>query len=227
LNHPLDNVIWSALTTRHAALAQGDALARRYAPDYARFAAMELPTAAGFEALARLLKGGEETALCTVSDVDLSAEFEVIFRRDMIQMVGPRVDKLTISNSITTLGAGDAADMLALVQQTKPGPFYARTRELGRYAGIRVQAKLVAMAGERMHLDGYTEISAVCTDPAFRGHGYARDLIVSMAKGIVSREEVPFLHVFADNLSAIALYEHLGFHKRAALRLTAIRKMPT
>ena len=59
---------------------------------------------------------------------------------------------------------------------TKPDPFRNRTHELGQYYGIRVGGRLLAMAGERLSPVGYTEISAVCTHPDYRGRGYGRDL---------------------------------------------------
>ena len=67
----------------------------------------------------------------------------------------------------------------ALVARTEPGPFTDRTIELGTYLGVRdaSDGALVAMAGQRMHPPGHVEISAVCTDPAFRGRGLARMLV--------------------------------------------------
>ena len=98
---------------------------------------------------------------------------------------------------------------------TKPGPFGPRTIELGHYIGIRRQGVLVAMAGERMRLDGFTEISGVCVEPAYRGHGFAADLVGSLASSIAARTEVPFLHVFSSNHAAIALYRKLRFYPPA------------
>lgn len=109
------------------------------------------------------------------------------------------------------LGDADVPEMLELVRRTEPGPFASRTRTMGRYLGIRREGVLVAMAGERLHPPGHTEISAVCTDPAFRGQGLAGRLIRAVAHGIREREETPFLHAAATNTGAIGLYEALGF----------------
>ncbi|GAA4833578.1 GNAT family N-acetyltransferase [Actinomycetospora corticicola] len=118
----------------------------------------------------------------------------------------------------------DVDAMLALVGRTKPGPFARRTRELGVYLGIRDDMLgLVAMAGERMHVAGACEISAVCTDPAVRGHGLATRLILAVAAGIRARGETPFLHASADNTTAIRLYEQLGFRLRARPSFVAVR----
>jgi ribosomal protein S18 acetylase RimI-like enzyme len=223
--HPLDNPIWSALTTRHASLAEGDAQARRYPPDFARFAALAAPDAACFDALARMLPEGEDAALVTPADVVATRQFDVTLRRDMLQMIWLNMGDASAHQGFSALGPDDVPEMRALVDKTKPGPFNARTHELGRFLGARVDGRLAAMAGERMHVEGFTEISAVCADPAFRGRGFARDLITAVAQGIVARGEVPFLHVFADNLAAITLYRKLGFEIRAPLRLTLLTRI--
>ena len=139
-------------------------------------------------------------------------------------MLCRKVEASFVGKNPLQLGPADVKEMRALVERTKPGPFFARSQELGNFIGVRVDGTLAAMAGERMHLDGYTEISAVCTDPAFRGQGHARDLLVCLADAIIERGELPFLHVLDDYLAAIALYKKLGFEIRSAMRLTVVRK---
>jgi predicted GNAT family acetyltransferase len=119
------------------------------------------------------------------------------------------------------LGPDDVADMLDLTSRTKPGPFEIRTRELGTYVGFRVDGRLVAMAGERFRPPGYTEVSAVCTDPAFRGRGYAERAMRTVAAGIVARGEVPFLHVATEN-PAVRLYDKLGFRTRLEYEVAVV-----
>jgi predicted GNAT family acetyltransferase len=114
--------------------------------------------------------------------------------------------------------------MMALVEMAQPGPFAAGTYRLGTYLGIRVDGRLAAMAGERMRLDGYTEISAVCTHPDFRGRGYPSELIGALSNAILDRGELPFLHVFDDNLAASALYRKLGFTLRETIELTVLHR---
>jgi ribosomal protein S18 acetylase RimI-like enzyme len=120
----------------------------------------------------------------------------------------------------------DVPEMLELVGRTKPGPFLPRTIELGTYLGIRRGGSLIAMAGERLHPPGWTEISAVCTDPAFRGQGLAARLVLAVAAGIRARNETPFLHAAAENVTAIRLYESLGFTLRRRTSFLAV-KVPT
>lgn len=228
--HPLDNVIWSALTTQHVALAGGDLLARRYSSAFTPFAALPEPlepSVAGFHDLAQGMAVDQVVAMFTLEDIAPPPEFEVVVRRDMVQMVQTEPVHSTHRGDVAfiSLGPDDAADMAALADRTKPGPFSPRTHELGHFFGVRVDGVLVAMAGERMRLDGWTEVSGVCTDDAFRGRGFARALVIAVAEGIVTRGEVPLLHAFEDNVSAIGLYETLGFEVRARLRLTTMRKV--
>jgi ribosomal protein S18 acetylase RimI-like enzyme len=123
-------------------------------------------------------------------------------------------------DEIVHLGKRDALDMLELATKTKPGPFFARTHETGHYIGVRHQGRLVAMAGERMRIDGYVEISAVCVDEAWRGKGLARRLIAVLSRRIQQTGLIPFLHVFSHNSSALALYERLGFVSRGTFHIT-------
>jgi predicted GNAT family acetyltransferase len=123
---------------------------------------------------------------------------------------------------VIRLDSADVQDMLALVQKAKPGPFGTRTCEMGNYIGIRDQGRLIAMAGERMRIDGFVEISAVCVDDDWRGKGLAGRLMNILRKEIAQRGETPFLHVFSHNTTAIGLYERLGFELRRAFVLTRL-----
>jgi len=148
---------------------------------------------------------------------EVPAGWEVTMQFDGVQLVDDGLAAAPDPEAVR-LGPADVPEMLDLVARTRPGPFEARTIELGTYLGIRRDGALVAMAGERLHPPGWTEISAVCTDPAFRGAGLATRLILAVAHGIRERGETPFLHTGAGNTGAIRLYESLGF----ALRRTTV-----
>ncbi len=223
-DHPLDNVIWNALCTSHAHFSRGNDLARRYAPEFARFAGMPTVSDAGFRALAADMQCGEVVALAQANDVDPGPGFEVADRKDLVQMIGAAAGEVREAERFRPLGAGDAARMTALVQATAPGPWFERTCELGRFVGFEEDGRLVAMAGERMRVPGHTEISAVCCHPDWRGRGLAADLLRLVSQGIVARGELPFLHVLAENASAIALYEKLGLRRRLQFRFTVLRR---
>ena len=222
--HPLDNVIWSALTTCQAPLAIGGDVARRFQPDFARFAAMAHPTAASLAALARIVRAGEEFALFLPESIDPGPHFEVLAHKTLVQMIGPAIGAPVDASRFIVLGPEHREQMTALVQRTEPGPWLPRSNELGRFLGVFADGALVAMAGERMHLTGHTEISAVCTDPAWRGKGLAGELMRAVSQAIVARGETPFLHVIAENAPAIALYEKLGLRARLRSRLTILRR---
>ena len=222
--HPLDNVMWSALTTLHADLVLGGALARRYRPEFAPFAGMPAYTPPAFEALAADMARGEVCAMSTPVDLDPGPAFEVLDRKDLVQMIGAVTGDVAGPDRFRVLGPADAPGMNALVKLTAPGPWSARTPELGRFVGIEVDGRLVAMAGERMRVPGHTEISAVCCHPDFRGHGWPTALMRLVSQAIVARGQTPFLHVLGENAPAIALYGKLGLRERLRSRLLVLRR---
>jgi predicted GNAT family acetyltransferase len=129
-----------------------------------------------------------------------------------------------VKHSVEDLEISRVDEMLALVELTKPGPFFRRTPELGTYLGIYEARQLVAMAGERLRPFGHTEISAVCTHPEYRGRGYASSLVSSLIQRITKRDEVPFLHVRTENVGAIRVYEKLGFKTRRVINITIVKR---
>jgi len=139
------------------------------------------------------------------------------------QMVWSEGCELPAGAEPELLGASSIPEALALTKLTNPGPFDPRTFELGSYYGIRIGGKLAAMAGERLRMPGYTEVSAVCTHSDWRGRGYASVLISAVIRGITRRGEVPFLHTFADNTGAISVYEKLGFRMTRVFTLAVLK----
>jgi predicted GNAT family acetyltransferase len=220
----LESPIWAALTTRQAHLGRGEALARRYHPDVAPFAALASETPAAYRALHHLLLPDEHVVVLQSLDAMGPVDALQMTHVGIVhQMVATHLDAGSMdARDVIQLSKADAKDMLDLVQKTKPGPFGKRTGEMGNYIGIRDQGRLIAMAGERMRLDGYVEISAVCVDEDWRGRGLAGRLVTTLGRQIEQRGDVPFLHVFSDNRSAIGLYERLGFELRRTFHLTRI-----
>jgi predicted GNAT family acetyltransferase len=214
--HILDNPIWTALTTRQANFAEGDDFARRYPVEVTALGALKHPTPAAFESLARTTKN-DVVALFCFDPITIPAGWKTIHTSNLVQMICETPNVVTDPNASLTeeLTVADSDEMVALTKLTNPGPFGKRTHELGLYLGIRQQGRLASMAGERQRLPGYTEVSAVCTHPDFRGRSYARVLIAALMAKIFERGESPFLHVREDNLGAIRVYEKLGFKTRA------------
>lgn len=223
--HALDNPIWNALSTLHAHFAEGGALAKRYPPEVTTLAAMGDPTPEAYAALAQVLKGAG-AALFLDQPPTIPPGWNTIHSSQIVQMVcePPAISAAAGPHTAApTLTIADTAEMVALAELTKPGPFGKRTRELGHYIGIRESNRLVAMAGERLHLQGYTEVSAVCTHPEFQGRGYAGRLMSILVREIVQRGETPILHVRQENVGAIHLYEKLGFRTRRLIYFVVLR----
>jgi ribosomal protein S18 acetylase RimI-like enzyme len=217
----LDHPVWASLTGAHAHVAESHGGAVRYPVDMSPFGAVspegdesvwdDLATLVGPGAMVAVI-GGE---LSPPADWELEAI-------DGVQMVDvslhadvhPEVEQLTLD---------DVPEMLELVKRTQPGPFLAGTARLGTYFGIRRGGAIAAMAGQRMHPPGWTEISAVCTDAAYRNQGLGTILVRAVAADIRSRGETPFLHAAASNTNAIRLYESLGFAIRRKVTFDILR----
>src|ERR1700740_3373082 len=217
----LDNPIWFALTTEHRLLARSYGLARRYPPDVSPLAALLHPTNDAFADLHRLVGAREHVAPVTASPLDVPGDCHVDRSRWIDQMI---CEALLAPPPVVPLplGTTDVPEMLELTAATEPGPFLPQTIQMGSYFGIRSSnGGLAAMAGERLRSTECTEISAVCTHPEFRGHGYARDLTTFLASQILAAGKTPFLHVQSGN-GAKVFYQKIGFRLRTAIYLTVI-----
>ena len=225
----LDNVVWHAASERQSSLAQREGDAVRFDPDVSPFAAVaDLADGDAWADLARLVGAGRGTVLFAPS-VDVPEGWSKDATIPCLQMVADGA-VVTASRSEPTvdlveLGPQDVDDMLELVEQTRPGPFSRRTIELGAYLGLREEGRLVAMAGERFKVPGYTEISAVCTAPSHQGRGLGVATVIAVLERIRARGEEAFLHVVTDNTSAIALYRKLGFSVRTHAEAVIIRNV--
>jgi predicted GNAT family acetyltransferase len=224
MGHPLDRAIWASLTSRQAPLGVAQAGARRYLPQYALFAALDDTAPESLAALAELVATHGPVAIVEAEAPPPVPATRIAQSGELVQMICEDLAPAEREPDfeIVALGDDDAAEMLALATLTRPGPFFARTHQLGDFIGVKVAGRLAAMAGERMKPDGFTEVSGVCTHPDHRGRGYAGVLSQRVAQRIVARGEVPFLHAFADNTAAIRLYETLGFRIRMRPVMTVL-----
>jgi len=221
----LENPVYASLSGAHARFAQSCGRALRYPADVAPFFALPAPASAeDWRCAAELVPPGTAAAIG-----DPGGELPVPWSRvrdfELVQMTGESVSGVDLPDAVL-LGAADVPEMLELVERTEPGPFLERTVELGDYLGIRREGRLVAMAGERLRFEGWTEISAVCTAPEHRGQGLASQLMGALIAAIQRRRERVFLHVLAENTSAIRLYEELGFRIRRRSQLSVLTQAP-
>jgi predicted GNAT family acetyltransferase len=221
----LDHPVWFSLATHHAALSEGDALARRFQRDVNVFAAVADNSAEALASLAALVRPGEQIYVLQVPAIAVPPGLAVAKAATGVQMVARNpVRDPEASEGIVELSEADAPEMLGLARLTQPGPFLARTHVMGTYLGIRIDGRLAAMAGERMRFPGWTEVSGVCTHPDFRGRGLAGRLSAAVAQRIEARGERPFLHAWKSNTAAIALYERLGFEFRSDVNVAVLER---
>jgi ribosomal protein S18 acetylase RimI-like enzyme len=220
MSHPLDNMIWEALSGPQFRLGATDGLVRHFDPTIAMFAAVADPWSSDFATLPK----GHSFGFVTTRSVPFPATIEVLREVVVTQLTADKPKLPTPGDHIVPLTDSNVPEMMALVELTKPGPFAVRTNKMGKYWGIIQDGRLAAMAGERLRLPGFGEISAVCTHPDFRGRGYARELMAKVAEPILARGETLFLQAFEDNVAAISLYEKLGFTVRCPLTFTIVRR---
>ncbi len=224
--HPLDRPVWSALTSaRQAPLAVGAGGALRLAPGYGVFAASIDQSPQGVAAIAALDQPEGMLATVEADPTPVPPGLRVLKEAVLSQMVLVELAPAKARDiAIEPLTEADAPAMLALATLTEPGPFFERTHLLGDFFGVKQDGRLLAMAGERLKPDGFTEVSGVCAHPDARGRGYAGALMRAVIERILARGETAFLHSYVDNAGAIALYHSLGFTIRAPMRMRMLTR---
>lgn len=222
--HLLDNPAWHALLTRQSDMCQACGGAVRYAPDFAPFAAVGDLSSAALADLHDLILPEQNVLIQTLVEPPPHEHLK-------FELVGVICQMVAIASPITqptadfvALSVSNKDSMQQLALRTKPGPFGSRTHEMGSYLGFFAQGSLVAMAGERMNLNGYVEISAVCVEEALRGKGMAAKLMSALHRQILDRGDTPFLHVLKSNFPAISLYERIGFQTRREFNLYRVSR---
>ena len=219
----LDNGIWHALNSYHQHLVIKGKSAARYQADVFFGAAMPENKPEEFNELRDLVEVGESIGVVGSIPSNIDG-WEVIFSGPTPQMICEELKPKGRIDAIS-LTVDDVPEMLELVTLAQPGPFLHRTIEMGEYIGFRQDSQLVAMAGERVHLPGFCEISAVCTHPEYRGRGYGSALTTMAAKRIIKRKEIPILHLSPTNEVAMKLYKKLGFGLWQENLLTMLKRI--
>ena len=225
MTSPLDNPVWNALSSKLKHFNQGNDLLKYFPPEVSPFIALKDWNEEDIQHLITFIPENRSFSVLLHKEISLPGSFEMIFRLPLYQMHSTNF-KPYYNPDITLrpLTTTDVPQMLSLTELTKPGPFYQQTIEFGNYYGIFYEDELVAMAGERLQMDGYTEISAICTKPGHQGKGYAAHLFSQAAERILQNECIPFLHVRTDNLRAIELYKRSGFEIRTDIHFAVFKK---
>lgn len=226
--HLLDDPIWNSLMTKHAALALGSGLARRYPAAIGPLSGLADQSDAAYEDLRTLAEPGGVVVLFLQQPPVARPGWTIVREGPLTQMICLQpADAVQVmlpaGAKMRRLSAADAPAMVELATLTEPGPFRERTHELGLFLGIFHGDKLVSMAGQRTRIPGFVEVSAVCTHPDARGKGYARTLMLAIMDDIRSTGDTPYLHAWADNHSAIRVYRDLGYTHRHTLYAAALR----
>lgn len=224
MTDPLDRPVWNALTSRQGRLAAITGAAVRIDSEYGPFAAARDAGAEAQAALIATLAGPDDRiGIVEREGWSVPPDLKVLGGGDLVQMVfdGPAPGEPD-DPRIELLRDADAPEMAALAHATEPGPWSSKTHLYGDYYGIRIDGRLASMAGERLRLPGLAELSGVSTWPEFRGRGLAGALTRRVVRGMLEREDRPFLHCYAANVGAVGLYEALGFRIRARMTFTIL-----
>ncbi len=224
MTHILDRPAWNALASVHSQFAEGTPLAKRYAPSIVPFAAMQDDTPESIAALTSLPLSGETLALVEARPIPAIPGFETIIDATLVQMLAEKPFNRIEDPRIVALGEQDAADMLELATLTKPGPFTLKAQSLGRFWGIRMNGRLVAMGGQRMRQPGFAELSGLCVHPDFQGKGLGKLMLRFVAGEISAGNETVYLHAYKHNEGAVGLYRSLGFAIRSDMNFRVVKR---
>jgi ribosomal protein S18 acetylase RimI-like enzyme len=221
----LSNPVFNALAGRDKHLGSGTDKVKYFYEEVSPFASFEDGYSKGFDDLYEMLPQKRGILYANPGRITLPRQWRVLIDVRGVQMIHKKRTRFNLPGvEIVPLTVENVPEMLALAELTKPGPFASRTIEFGYYHGVFDGGRLAAMAGQRMHVGEYNEISAVCTHPDFHGKRYATALTQYMIELIYEQGFHPFLHVRGDNTRAIEVYQRLGFEVSRPMNFWFLRK---
>ena len=207
----LIEIDWLTLNSQHSIYADKQGYACVYKDGYGQYGALSEYSKQAYKDLASIVKperivlilgSGEPVEYPEWKQLTTFLGYGMILESPIR---APELDYVQLSVS-------DAAKMVEL-GKTSGLSVQPRSIELGNFYGIKKNGDLVAMAGEGMKIDGYTEVADVRTHPDFRKRGYGGGLTQVVCQLIQEKGDTPCLRVRAENTGAIRLYEKLGFIK--------------
>ncbi len=222
--YKLNNPAWYALSEKHQHFAVGNEAIKRYSDTIAPFAACLSTKLVRPEQFDECINCNESFFIIGEMPL-LPANYSIESKLLCLQMIAASVKTIPATVKIERLSEADDEQMITLVNVVFPGYYQPATRLMGDYFGIRHNGELVAMAGERMRMDGFTEISAVVTHPDFTGRKYAQQLVSLIAGKNLESGIIPFLHAAETNERAVKIYEHLGFVQRRIIAVWKIKRV--
>lgn len=225
MTSPLINPVFNALSSVDAHFNQGNDSIKFFDNEVSPFAGFDEANKNGFEELHELLPPGRKILYANPNKITIPKGWTLSAEVAGLQFILDKyIPQEKSTAALMPLGVEDIDAMIELTALTRPGPFDKRTIEFGNYFGVFEKEKLVAMTGQRLHIPGFSEISAVCTHPDFLGRGYAATLLQHQINLILKDGQTPFLHVRADNERAINLYERVGFKVSRPMNFYFLKK---
>lgn len=218
----LENPIWHSLATRHAHLARSHGVARRYPAEVAPFVGVPDASEKSAQDIGALVQPGDRIGILGVIPA-LQEGWSLVYEIELRQYIwGKSKGQARTDPKAIALGEEHLDRMLELTALVYPAYFRPGTARLGHYVGLFEGDRLAAMAGIRMAMEGFQELSAICTHPDFRGRGFASRLTEHLVAHVEAQGEVAFLHTESDNEAAQRVYEKLGFALRAKPRFQVL-----
>lgn len=225
MSHPLDNFVYQALRTGDEHLNISSGSVKFFDPEVSPFVGYAEDHTRPFEELHDLLPENRRILIGSRKNLQELKGWQLQHAIEGAQFVFDSSSEIAEpALKPVPLGKEHINQMIDLATLTKPGPFGKRTIEFGHYHGFFDGEKLISMTGQRMHVNEYTEVSAVCTHPDHLGKGYAAALLQHQLRLIITQGKKPYLHVRADNERAIALYERLGFVRNGVMNFYFMRR---
>ena len=222
--HKLNNPAWYALTEMHQHFAEGNDAVKRYQQNIAPFAGCIADQPVSPEAFDQCFNITDSFYI--IGDLPLlPSNYNIESKLLCLQMIAPSIKAVPATARIAQLSEADDEDIITLMELVFPGYYQPDTRLMGDYFGIRCNGKLVAITGERMQMNGLTEVSAVVTHPDFTGRKYAQQLVSLVAAKNLDAGIIPFLHTAEINERAIKVYELLGFIPRRIIAVWKIKRV--
>jgi predicted GNAT family acetyltransferase len=220
-----DNPVWEALSTVQSHFNQGNDRVKYLPPEVGPFIGLKDWDQEDLKDLVEYIPVHRSFSVMIAKQITLPSYLRIVLTLPLYQMYCPHLIPFPIKDlTPRRLTKEDIGQMLSLTSKTKPGPFLERTIEFGDYLGLFSDNTLIAMAGERLKTEGFTEVSAICTDQAHLGKGYASFLCSLVCEQIFGEGKIPFLHVRQDNTRAIEVYKKLGFRIRADVYFAIFKK---